>query len=129
MGGALKAIEEGYVQAEIQEAAYSFQQAMERGEEIVVGVNAFQIDEQMELERLRVDPAIEQAQRARLAALRLRRDAARAGELLGQLEQTARSADNLMPIFIACVENDITFGEICRVLRGLWGEYQSPTWL
>ena len=129
MGGALKAIEEGYVQAEIQEAAYRFQQAMERGEEIVVGVNAFQNDEQMELERLRVDPAIEQGQRARLAALRVRRDAVRVSELLVQLEQTARSADNLMPIFVACVENDITLGEICRVLRDLWGEYQSPTWL
>jgi methylmalonyl-CoA mutase N-terminal domain/subunit len=129
MGGALKAIEEGYVQAEIQEAAYRFQQAVERGEEIVVGLNAFHIDEQMELERLKVDPAIEQAQRARLADLRARRDEVRASELLGQLEMAARGTENLMPVFIACVENDITLGEICRVLRDLWGEYQSPTWL
>jgi methylmalonyl-CoA mutase N-terminal domain/subunit len=129
MGGALKAIEEGYVQAEIQEAAYRFQQAVERGEEIVVGLNAFHIDEQMELERLKVDPAIEQAQRARLADLRARRDEVRVSELLGQLEMAARGTENLMPVFIACVENDITLGEICRVLRDLWGEYQSPTWL
>jgi methylmalonyl-CoA mutase N-terminal domain/subunit len=129
MGGALKAIEEGYVQAEIQEAAYRFQQAVERGEEIVVGLNAFHIDEQMELERLKVDPAIEQAQRARLADLRARRDEVRVSELLGQLEMAARGTENLMPVFITCVENDITLGEICRVLRDLWGEYQSPTWL
>ncbi len=129
MGGALKAIEEGYVQAEIQEAAYRFQQAMEQGEEVVVGVNAFQIDEQMELERLRVDPEIEQAQRSRLAELRARRDATRVGELLVRLEQAARGSDNLMPVFITCVENNVTLGEICRVLRDLWGEYQSPTWL
>ncbi len=129
MGGALKAIEEGYIQAEIQEAAYRFQQAVERGEEIVVGVNAFPIDERMELERLKVDPAIEQAQRTQLADLRLRRDAARTNELLGWLDTAARSTENLMPVFIACVENDITLGEICHLLRGLWGEYQSPTWL
>jgi methylmalonyl-CoA mutase, N-terminal domain len=129
MGGALKAIEEGYIQAEIQEAAYRFQQAVERGDEIVVGLNAFHIDEQMELERLKEDPAIEQAQRTRLADLRARRDETRVSELLGRLETAARGTENLMPVFIACVENDITLGEICLVLRALWGEYQSPTWL
>ena len=67
MGGALAAIENGYMQDEIQDAAYSYQQAVERGEQIVVGVNAFQVDEKIELERLKVDPAIELAQRQRLA--------------------------------------------------------------
>jgi methylmalonyl-CoA mutase N-terminal domain/subunit len=129
MGGALRAIEAGYIQGEIQDAAYAFQQAVERGEEIVVGVNAFQVDEKLDLERLSVDPSIEQSQRARLAALRLRRDAARVSELKTRLEQTARSSENLMPLFIECVENDITLGEICNVLRGVWGEYQSPAWI
>lgn len=129
MGGALPAIEQGYIQSEIQEAAYSFQQAMERKEEIVVGVNAFQVDEQIELERLKVDPSIEQAQKARLAALCARRDAARVSELLTRLESTARTRENLMPLFIECVENDITLGEVCGVLRKLWGEYQPPAWL
>ncbi|HWQ84731.1 MAG TPA: methylmalonyl-CoA mutase family protein [Anaerolineales bacterium] len=129
MGGALAAINRGYMQAEIQDAAYRFQQAMEQGEQVVVGVNAFQVEEKIELERLKVDPAIELGQRQRLADLRFQRDAARANEMLAQLENTARSGDNLMPVFIACVENDVTLGEICRVLRGLWGEYQPASWL
>ena len=129
MGGALAAIERGFIQDEIQQAAYRFQQAMERGEEIVVGVNAFQVKEQVEMERLTVDPAIEQAQWRRLEALRARRDASRLSELLTRLEKAARGAENLMPLFIECVENDITLGEMCGLLRGLWGEYQPPAWL
>jgi methylmalonyl-CoA mutase N-terminal domain/subunit len=129
MGGALAAIQRGYIQAEIQDAAYRFQQAVERGEETVVGVNAFQVDEQIELERLKVDPAIEQSQRSRLNTLRARRDANRVSELLARLETTARSSENLMPLFVECVENDITLGEICRVLRGVWGEYEPPAWV
>jgi methylmalonyl-CoA mutase N-terminal domain/subunit len=129
MGGALAAIERGFIQDEIQQAAYCFQQAMERGEEIVVGVNAFQVMEQIEMERLAVDPAIEQAQRRRLKALRARRDASKVSELLTQLEEAARGAENLMPLFVECVENDITLGEMCGLLRGLWGEYQPPAWL
>jgi methylmalonyl-CoA mutase, N-terminal domain len=129
MGGALAAIELGYVQDEIQNAAYAFQQALERKEETVVGVNAFQVDEQVELERLKVDPSIEQDQRARLSALRSRRDAGRAAELLAQLESAARGSDNLMPVMIACVENDLTLGEICGMLRDLWSEYQPPAWI
>jgi len=117
------------MQAEIQDAAYSFQQAMEKGEQVVVGVNAFQVEEKIELERLKVDPAVELGQRQRLADLRAHRDATRANEMLVQLENAARSGDNLMPVLIACVENDVTLGEICRVLRGLWGEYQPASWL
>jgi methylmalonyl-CoA mutase N-terminal domain/subunit len=129
MGGALAAIQQGYIQNEIQQAAYAFQQAIERGEEIVVGVNAFQVEEQIELERLKVDPAVELGQRQRLAELRLRRDAAHASELLARLEGAARSSENMMPLLIECVENDLTLGEICRVLREAWGEYQPPAWL
>jgi methylmalonyl-CoA mutase N-terminal domain/subunit len=129
MGGALAAIENGYVQSEIQEAAYQFQQALQHGEELVVGVNAFQVDEKIELERLKVDPAIEQAQCAHLAELRRHRDAARAQELMAHLEVAARGDENLMPLFIECVENDMTLGEICGVLRRVWGEYQPPAWL
>jgi methylmalonyl-CoA mutase N-terminal domain/subunit len=126
MGGALAAIERGYIQNEIQEAAYRYQRLVEAKEETVVGLNAYQAEEKLELERLKVDPAIEQGQRDRLAAIRQRRDPARASELLVRLEQSARSSDNLMPLFITCVENDITLGEICSVLRQVWGEYQPP---
>ncbi len=129
MGGALAAIEQGYIQGEIQDAAYRYQQAVERGEQIVVGVNEFQVEEQIDLEPLKVDPSIEQGQRARLAALRQRRDGARVSALLLRLESAARGDENLMPLFIECVENDLTLGEICGVLRKVWGEYQPLTWV
>jgi methylmalonyl-CoA mutase, N-terminal domain len=129
MGGALAAIQNGYIQGEIQDAAYAYQRAVECGEEVVVGLNAFQAEEKLELERLKVDPAIEAAQRLRLQVIRQRRDSNRASELLSQLESAARGQDNLVPLFITCVENDITLGEICSVLRGLWGEYQPPAWV
>ena len=129
MGGALAAIEKGYIQHEIQEAAYSTQINVEDKQEIVVGVNAYQVDEKIELERLKVDPAIEANQRERLADLRLHRDQTKISELLTQLEKAAKSDQNLMPLFIACVENSITLGEICNLLRKLWGEYHPPAWI
>ncbi len=130
MGGALKAIEQGYIQGEIQEAAYRWQQAVERGEQVVVGVNAFQVEEDLEgLDRLRVDPALEERQRARLAALRERRDAQRAAALLSRVESAARGDEPLLPLFIECVENGLTLGEITGVLRTVWGEYQPPVWV
>jgi methylmalonyl-CoA mutase N-terminal domain/subunit len=128
MGGALAAIETGFVQDEIQQAAYEYQKRVERGEEIVVGVNAFQVDEKVDLEQLKVDPAVEESQRQRLKALRQQRDGGRVNELLERLERAARGSENLMPLFIECVENDVTLGEICGLLRGLWGEYQAPAW-
>ncbi len=126
MGGALAAIESGYIQREIHEAAYQAQQRVESGQDIIVGVNAFQTDDAPTLERLRVDPAIEHDQRQHLAALRQRRDAARAAGLLERLERAARSSENLMPLFVECVEAGLTLGEICGVLRRVWGEYQPP---
>lgn len=129
MGGAREAIERGYMQNEIQQAAYQYQKAVERKEQIVVGVNALQVDEQMTLERLKFDPAIEQAQRTHLADVRARRDPAKAAELLAHLDRAARGSESLMPLLIECVENSLTLGEICGVLRGVWGEYQPASWL
>ena len=129
MGGALAAIENGYIQGEIQQAAYAFQQAVERGEEIVVGLNAYRSDNQIELQRLKVDPEIELEQGRRLRALRASRDQGRVSELLSHLESAVRSPENLMPLFIECVENQITLGEICGLLRRSWGEYNPPAWL
>jgi methylmalonyl-CoA mutase N-terminal domain/subunit len=126
MGGALAAIERGFIQNEIQEAAYRYQQAVESKEQIVVGVNEFEIEEERSIERLKIDPAIEAAQRQAVAALRARRDANRVSELRTRLENAARGSENLMPLFIECVENDVTLGEICNTLRGAWGEYR-PT--
>jgi methylmalonyl-CoA mutase N-terminal domain/subunit len=127
MGGALAAIENGFVQGEIQNAAYEFQQALEREEEIVVGVNAFEVAEKIELERLNVDPALADNQQAALKRLRETRDNARVAQLLDQVASAAQGDENLMPLFIICVENDVTLGEICGRLRTLWGEYQPPT--
>ncbi len=129
MGGALAAIDKGYMQNEIMESAYRYPKEIEAKKQIVVGVNAFQVDEQLELDALAVDPAIEIEQRQRLAELRASRDSAKVAELMGQLEQSARGSDNLMPLFITCLENDLTLGEICGVLRRVWGEYHPPAWI
>jgi len=123
MGGALSAIERGYIQNEIQDAAYIAQKGVESGEQIVVGVNQFQIDEKIELERQTIDPAIEEAARERLKKLRESREQSVVEQLLARLVTVANSEENLMPIFIECVENNITLGEICNTLRNVWGEY------
>ncbi len=125
MGGALTAIERGYMQNEIQNAAYAAQQAIEHGEQVVVGVNQFQVEEELTLERLKVDPSIELGQREKLKQLRERRDQAVVEHLLQKLADAAQGSENLMPLFIECVEHDITLGEICNTLRDVWGEYTA----
>lgn len=128
MGGAMSAIERGFIQNEIQEAAYAYQREIESKDQIVVGMNAFQIEEALNLERLKVDPSIEAEQGERLRDLRTHRDGTRVAELLSRLEVSAKTDENLMPLFIECVENGITLGEMCGVLRKEWGEYQPPAW-
>ncbi|MBV6451653.1 MAG: Methylmalonyl-CoA mutase [Anaerolineales bacterium] len=123
MGGALTAIERGFMQSEIQNAAYEAQHAIEKKEQIVVGVNQFQVEEELTLDRLMVDPAIEASARERLEKLRKARDQRLVEELLGKLKSAARGTENLMPLFVECVENDVTLGEICNALRAVWGEY------
>ncbi len=124
MGGALAAIETGYINQEIQDAAYAYQQAVESGEQVIVGVNRFQIEETLEQDILRVDPAIEATQRKRLAELRARRDNTRVAELRDRLATAAKGTENLMPLFIECVENNVTLGEICHTMRDVFGEYR-----
>ena len=124
LGGAIAAIERGYVQAEIQEAAYRAQKAVEDREQIVIGVNEYADQDQPDLETLHVDPAVEQRQKDRLQAVRARRDPSRAAELLGTLAAAAKGSENLMPILLECVEGDLTLGEICGVMRDIWGEYR-----
>ena len=128
LGGALAAIEKGFMQNEIQDSAYRFQKDVESKSQIVVGVNSFQIEESKDLERLKVDPTIEENQRRRLAELRAARDPKKTQQLMEKLGAAAKGSENLMPIFIECVENDLTLGEICGVLRNIWGEYQPPVW-
>lgn len=128
LGGALSAIEKGFLQNEIQDSAYKFQMDIENKERVVVGLNMFQAEETMDLERLKVDPSIEQGQRARLADLRKGRDSVKVNELLETLEKASITDENLMPLLVTCVEHDLTLGEICGVLRKVWGEYQPPVW-
>jgi methylmalonyl-CoA mutase N-terminal domain/subunit len=115
------------MQREIQESAYRTQKQIECGETLVVGVNAFQKDEPTPPERLEVDPSIEQSQRARLNELRAKRDAEHVESELQRIASAARGEENLMPLFIEAVEAGATLGEICSYLRGIWGEYRSPS--
>jgi methylmalonyl-CoA mutase N-terminal domain/subunit len=166
IGGALAAIEEGYIQQEIADAAYDYQKKVDDEERIVVGVNAYQAEQQgIDLERLVVDPVIEQRQRARLNALRARRDGEKVAAALTRISEAARgsggsssppstgshgaardrpieaarhrplgpardrlgaasTSESLMPLFVAAVEAGCTLGEICGVLRRVWGEYR-----
>jgi methylmalonyl-CoA mutase, N-terminal domain len=128
MGGALIAIETGYMQNEIQEAAYQYQRALENKEAIVVGVNSFQVDEKLDMERLKLDPSVEQKQRTHLAEIRAKRDQSKVAEIKTRLEQAARGTESLMPLFIEAVEHDLTLGEITGVLRQEWGEYHASSW-
>ena len=123
LGGALAAIESGYMQSEIQSAAYAYQRAIEQNEQTVVGVNTFVSAEKNEIERLTVDAAFEEVQRERLHELRERRDNEIVSTLREQLSAAARGTENLMPLLIECVERDVTLGEICHTLREVWGEY------
>jgi len=123
MGGALNAIERGFMQGEIQNAAYDAQMAIEKNAQIVVGVNQFQSQEKITLERQKIDPAIEAAAHQRLATLRAGRDNQKIAELRGRLDSAARGSENLMPLFIECVDNKMTLGEVCNSLRAVWGEY------
>ena len=125
MGGMLRAIETGYVQREIQEAAYAYQRAIETNDAIVVGLNRFQIAEQTRMATLRVDPKVEQAQIERVRALRQRRDGDAAETALVNLEEAAKGTQNLLPLILACVEALVTVGEISHRLRRVWGEYRE----
>lgn len=128
MGGALSAIENGYVQREIQNSAYTYQKGIEGHHHVLVGVNDFEIEESIDIEALKIDPSIENGQVERLKAFKENRDQAKVQQLLAKLEQQAQTDENLMPLMVICVENEITLGEICNVLRGVWGEYQPPVW-
>jgi methylmalonyl-CoA mutase, N-terminal domain len=125
LGGVLRAIETGYIQQEIQKSAYDYQQAVDRGEQVVVGVNRFQAGEERPIPTLRIDPGIESAQVSRLQALRARRDGGKSRAALAEIERCARGNENLMPAILASVEAFATVGEISDALRLAFGEYQE----
>jgi methylmalonyl-CoA mutase N-terminal domain/subunit len=125
MGGMLRAIENGYVQREIQEAAYEYQKAVETEDAVVVGVNKFRTEEETSIPILRVDPVIEKNQVERLRAIRARRDAATADTALSRLAEAAGGDENLLPRILECVDAQVTVGEISHRLRKVWGEYRE----
>src|SRR5487761_2521180 len=125
MGGMLRAIETGFVQSEVQQAAYEYQQAVERGEVVVVGVNRFTENEGKPIPTMRINAEVESSQIARLNALRARRDTAKANAALAEVERRARSTENLMPAILSAVESYATLGEISDALRRAFGEYQE----
>lgn len=129
MGGALAAIEKGFQQKEIQEAAYRYQMQVESKERIIVGVNEFIVAEEEQPEILRVDPAIGQRQVEKLRRLRAERDNAAVEHLLTRIEHAAQSTENLLPLMIAAVEHRVTLGEISHRLRKVWGEQREPVFI
>ncbi|MBV8842530.1 MAG: methylmalonyl-CoA mutase [Bryobacterales bacterium] len=125
MGGTLAAIENGFIPGEIQSAAYEYQQAVEQGEKIVVGVNRFQQEENESASVFRIDPELEVRQIERLREVRASRNAARVDECLTAIEAAARGSDNLMPKILDACEAFATVGEISDRMRKVFGEYSA----
>ncbi len=127
LGGAVAAIEKGYIQQEIQESAYRYQKEIERGERVIVGVNKFQTKEPPPKGLLKVDPRVREVQIRRLAELRQERDAEKVRSSLKELRHVAQGDGNLMYPILNCVRAYCTLGEICDVLREVFGEYEPIT--
>src|SRR5246127_160904 len=125
MGGMIKAIESGFVQSEIQRAAYDFQRAVETKEQIVVGMNDFVANEERGIPTLQIDSAIERNQVQRLQALRAKRDSSKTNAALSELERRARTSENLLPAILAAVEAYASVGEISDTLPRVYGEYHE----
>ena len=124
LGGAASAIEQGFIQREIQDSAYRYQREIEKGERVVVGVNKFQVEEESPKDLLRVDPAVRISQMEGLKRLKSERDNARVKNILSELRKAAEGKDNLMPIILDAVKAYATLGEISDALRDVFGEYQ-----
>jgi methylmalonyl-CoA mutase N-terminal domain/subunit len=125
LGGTLRAVESGWVQRQIQEAAYEWQRRVDSGEAVVVGVNRFTSDNEPDPPIHRLDPELERRQVERLRALRARRDHAPWRQSLDRLSDAARTSDNLMPYIVIAVEALATVGEIADTLRAVFGEYRE----
>jgi len=124
LGGMLKAIESGYVRREIYRAASEHQQAVEAREKIIVGVNEYVSDQPLKVKTQPMDPRLEPRRRRELAALRKKRNTGKVKQCLATLEKAANSSENLMPVMVDCVTSHVTLGEICRVLRSVFGEHR-----
>ena len=128
IGGAVKAIEQQYYQREIAESAYKYQMAIERGEKVIVGVNAFEVEEENSPEIMKIDDSLRLRQREGLNELKKKRNSGAVGESLSRLRTAAATTQNLVPIILEAVERYTTVGEISDAFRAVWGDFnQGPT--
>jgi methylmalonyl-CoA mutase N-terminal domain/subunit len=126
MGGMVEAVERGYPQREITEASFHFQQQVEEGEKVIVGINRYATGEKTHVPTLEIDPEVERKQNARLQETRKKRDAGRWRESLDALRQAAKSGDELMPRFLEAARANASVGEQVQVLKEVYGEYHDP---
>ena len=129
LGGIVRAIEIGYPQQEIAESAYRFQQQLDRGEKVMVGVNRYQMEESPPLELLRIGPEVERRQAQRVRERKQARDAAKVRTALAAVKRAAAEGTNLMPPIIAAVQQECTVGEIADIYRAVFGVYRDPAWI
>jgi len=129
MGGMVKAIETGYPQREIAEAAFTYQRQLEQGIKTVVGVNKYSIPEEIKIETLRIDPAMEEMQIQRVRKMKRERNSVAVREALARVAEACRSGENLMEPICEAVRHDATVGEICDVYRAEFGIYTDPGWI
>jgi methylmalonyl-CoA mutase N-terminal domain/subunit len=127
MGGTLRAIETGYIQNEIQNAAFAYQKVVESGEQVVVGVNRFRMEGESPIPTFRLDPALEQAQIERLREVRASRNRTEVSRKLDRLEEAARGSGNLLPFLLDAAESYATVGEMSDRLRAVFGEYRESS--
>ena len=126
LGGALKAIEQGYIQKEIAHSAYDYQRAVDSGEQVVVGVNQFVTQDESQPEILEIGMEVERKQVERLKRLKGKRNSQKVDEVLGKVRDVAKGSDNIMPVLIEAVKAYATVGEISDALRDVFGEYREP---
>jgi len=129
IGGIIKAIEQGYPQKEISEAAYRFQRQLDRGEKVMVGVNKYQVPEERVIPTLKIDPEIEKKQAERVAAWKKARNGTEAREATQRVRRACENGENVMPPILAAVKKGVTVGEISDVFRESFGEYRDPAWM
>jgi methylmalonyl-CoA mutase N-terminal domain/subunit len=129
LGGMIRAIEIGYPQKEIADAAYRYQQQLDAGEKVIVGVNKYVIPEERPIEILKIDPEVERRQIERVRKIKRERNQALVKEKLGRVHAACRNGENLMPVLIDAVKAYCTLGEISDVYRDVFGVYRDPAWL
>jgi methylmalonyl-CoA mutase, N-terminal domain len=125
LGGVVAAIKDNFFQREIADASFRYQSEIEREQRVIVGVNRYELDDEPELEILRIDPALEQKQIDRVQALRARRDSQAVEQRLAELKRAAVGDENLMPAIIDAARDYVTMGEICDAFRDVWGVWRE----